>query len=559
MKKLLLCFLTLLSVQAYAQDTTWVQTFTFDSITTRRANFQFPASLDTQRFEKVLMYYKLKCSPLTTWDQYDCGEWDYLTYTRVFDHTGQLDSAAINGQMYLANCAAPSQVQFNPFPYSEADLYDVQEASRQSIAMNYHTLNSGMASSTAPFQTNHKGSKFQFIITAAELLSAGLQAGPISALKLNLVLGGELRRPSIKLAMTNNTALTSFYDGALTEVYQASRVGAAQLQPGWNDFIFYQDFSWDGSSNLIVDLSFSNDLEAAQSLSFVMEPNASHPSLAYQTRNGALDFDGAQYTISSLANQEIGGQFTIEFWAKGNGNAGQNSTFIEALDTANRRILNIHLPWSNNNIYFDAGDETGYDRINQAATPAELDNTWVHWAFVKDQANAQMFIYKNGQLWHAGANKTREMGYIHRMVLGFSNNQNLGWKGNIDELRVYNAALSQSTILANFQAQIDNTHPNWNDLLLYHNFDELAFAKDESPHGELLMPSNTGMIQPNGVFLAGVQSINSRPLLQLGQGNCGPIQNSIYGNPKLKEPVVVFKQVPLHRHFELVQTYVGVS
>ena len=558
MKKLLLCFLTLLSVQAYAQDTTWVQTFTFDSITTRRANFQFPASLDTQRFEKVLMYYKLKCSPLTTWDQYDCGEWDYLTYTRVFDHTGQLDSAAINGQMYLANCAAPSQVQFNPFPYSEADLYDVQEASRQSIAMNYHTLNSGMASSTAPFQTNHKGSKFQFIITAAELLSVGLQAGPISALKLNLVLGGELRRPSIKLAMTSNTALTSFYDGALTEVYQSSRIGAAQLQPGWNDFIFYQDFSWDGSSNLIVDLSFSNDLEAAQSLSFVMEPNASHPSLAYQTRNGALDFDGAQYTISSLANQEIGGQFTIEFWAKGNGNAGQNSTFIEALDTANRRILNIHLPWSNNNIYFDAGDETGYDRINQAATPAELDNTWVHWAFVKDQANAQMFIYKNGQLWHAGANKTREMGYIHRMVLGFSNNQNLGWKGNIDELRVYNAALSQSTILANYQAQIDNTHPNWNDLLLYHNFDELAFAKDESPHGELLMPSNTGMIQPNGVFLAGVQSINLRPLLQLGQGNCGPIQNSIYGNPKLKEPVVVFKQVPLHRHFELVQTYVGV-
>ena len=556
-KLLLLCLLTLSSVHSFAQDTTWVQTFTFDSITTRRANFQFPTSLDTQRFEKVLMYYKLKCSPLTTWDQYDCGEWDYLTYTRVFDHTGQLDSVAINGQMYLANCSSPAQIQLKPYPYAEADLYDVQEVSRQAIAMNYFALNSGTQVSTTPFQTNHKGSKFQFIITAAELLSAGLQAGPISALKLNLLTAGELWQPRIKLAMTNNSALANFYDGSFTEVYQASRTGATQLQAGWNDFIFYQDFSWDGSSNLIVDLSFSNDFEAAQSLSFLMEPTASNPSLSYQTRNGALEFDGSKFTISSLANQEIGGQFTIEFWAKGNGNAGQNSTFIEALDTANRRILNIHLPWSNNNIYFDAGDETGYDRINQVATAAELDNSWVHWAFVKDQASAQMFIYKNGQLWHAGANKTREMGYIHRMVLGFSNNQNLGWKGTIDELRVYNAALSQSTILANYQAQIDNTHPNWTDLLFYHNFDELAFAKDQSPNAELLMPSSMGMIQSNNAYNAGVQSINQRPLIQFGQGGCSATQNNVHAKLQLKEPIVVFKQVPLHRHFELVQTYVG--
>ncbi len=248
MKKLLFCLLTLASFQIYAQDTTWVQTFTFDSITTRRANFQFPASLDTQRFEKVLMYYKLKCSPLTTWDQYDCGEWDYLTYTRVFDHTGQLDSVSINGQMYLVNCSSPAQIQLKPFPYTEADTYDVQEVERQSIAMNYLAINNGTQVSTTPFQTNNKGSKFQFIITAAELLAAGLQAGPISALKLNLVAGGELWQPRIKLAMTNNSALANFYDGTLTEVYQASRSGAAQLQAGWNDFIFYQDFSWDGNT-----------------------------------------------------------------------------------------------------------------------------------------------------------------------------------------------------------------------------------------------------------------------------------------------------------------------
>ena len=115
MRKLFL-FLSLLTLgfQSIAQDTTWVQTFTFDSITTRRSWFQFPQELDTMRFEKVMMYYKLKCSPLTTWDQYDCGEWDYLTYTRVFDHTGSFDSVANNSSRFLSNWATPKVIDLTP-------------------------------------------------------------------------------------------------------------------------------------------------------------------------------------------------------------------------------------------------------------------------------------------------------------------------------------------------------------------------------------------------------------------------------------------------------------
>ena len=559
MKYILFSLFSLSLLQAWAQDTTWVQTFTFDSITTRRANFQFPASLDTERFEKVLMYYKLKCSPLTTWDQYDCGEWDYLTYTRVFDHTGAFDSVAVNGQMYLSNCTSPALIQLKPLPYTEADLFAQQESVRQGLNLTYFALNNGTQASNAPFQTNRKGSKFQFVLTAAELTAAGLQAGPISSLKLNLASTGELWQPKISLASYTGGSLNAIYEGPFTEVYQASRTGANALQAGWNPFVFYQDFLWDGSSDILVDFSFSHDFEAAQGLSFLMENTAAPAALAYSSRNGTLAFDGSNYTISSLANQEIGGQFTIEFWAKGAGNAGLNSTFIEALDSANRRVLNIHLPWSNNNIYFDAGDETGYDRINKAATPAELDNTWTHWAFVKDQASGQMFIYQNGQLWHSGTNKTREMGYIQRMVIGFSNNQNLGWKGNIDELRVFNTALSASTILTHYTAKVDNTHPNWSDLLFYHDFDELKYAKDLSTHNELLMPSSFGLIQNNSAYLAGVEALNQRPLIQLGQGACSAVQPVLHTRPQLKEPTVVFKQVPLHRHFELTQTWVGVA
>ena len=111
---ILLCSL-LNSNGLVAQDTTWVQTFTFDSISTRRANFEFPNSLNDKRFEKVLMYYKLKCSPQTPWDQYNCGEWDYLTYTRVFDHTGDYDSVRVDSVRYLHNYNSNSPYDYEPW------------------------------------------------------------------------------------------------------------------------------------------------------------------------------------------------------------------------------------------------------------------------------------------------------------------------------------------------------------------------------------------------------------------------------------------------------------
>jgi hypothetical protein len=57
---LLFVLLAMLGNGVWAQDTTWVQTFTYDSITNRHDQFVFPASLDSQRFEKVLMYYMVK-------------------------------------------------------------------------------------------------------------------------------------------------------------------------------------------------------------------------------------------------------------------------------------------------------------------------------------------------------------------------------------------------------------------------------------------------------------------------------------------------------------------
>ncbi len=84
MRKLLFWTIFLLSAHLFASpgDTLIVQTFTFDSIATRRGVFAFPEN--TEDYAKIIMVYTLKCDPRTPHDKFDCGEWDYCTYTRIY-------------------------------------------------------------------------------------------------------------------------------------------------------------------------------------------------------------------------------------------------------------------------------------------------------------------------------------------------------------------------------------------------------------------------------------------------------------------------------------------
>jgi hypothetical protein len=73
-------FIATLAVYAGPGDTIKVQTFTFGS--PQDAWFELPG-LDVD-VEKILMKYTLKCNPAQS---PACGEWDYLTYTYLYEHT----------------------------------------------------------------------------------------------------------------------------------------------------------------------------------------------------------------------------------------------------------------------------------------------------------------------------------------------------------------------------------------------------------------------------------------------------------------------------------------
>ena len=85
-------------------DTITVQTLTFADITKRRGWYVFPN--DTNQYHKILMYYTLKCDQATTQDNYPCGEWDYTTYTRLFQHEN------INSPYYYLGNTTPDYISY---------------------------------------------------------------------------------------------------------------------------------------------------------------------------------------------------------------------------------------------------------------------------------------------------------------------------------------------------------------------------------------------------------------------------------------------------------------
>lgn len=86
-------FNSLYATNPSAGDTIKVQTFTFGS--KQDSVFLFPP--DTFNCSKVLMYYKLKCPTG------GCGEWDYLTYTYLYQPTGKIDSYSVKAPFFIVN------------------------------------------------------------------------------------------------------------------------------------------------------------------------------------------------------------------------------------------------------------------------------------------------------------------------------------------------------------------------------------------------------------------------------------------------------------------------
>ena len=502
-------------------DTTVVQTFNFGSA--QNAWFVFPS--DTVKYEKILMQYTLKCNPAQT---PACGEWDYLTYTYLYKHTGLIDSSVVNQPVFLVNDNVVDSLPYSNTPtYKYISDWQYFTVNGDTTSLNTFTSGTGGVLMNTPFKTTDPVSRTQYLWKASELTATGMGAGNITGMRFNVAsFGSQLNNLTIRFRTTLQDSLRSdtIETTGFTEVY---KLNTSFQNSSWNSLQFLTPFNWDGTSNILIEITFDNS--APELDHAILSSDAGFQAGLYRSGSDrAVTMHNGCY-ISVPVNDSIAGidsVITVCFWAYGNpALQPQDGSCFEAVDSASNRVINAHVPWSDNSVYWDAGNSgSTYDRISKAATTNDTEGQWNHWAFCKNAATGSMKAYLNGNLWNSGTGKINTMKEIKKFRIGKgTSNGTASYEGRMDEFSVFKAELDQATIKQYMKKDIDSMHPFYNKLCLYYHFDDgnnqsaINFAPAGNADGiltgvdnalkkadDLIYGFNTTNLRPNVIFEQGV-------------------------------------------------------
>lgn len=512
-----------------AQDTTVVQTLQWED-NFRSAYYDFPDTGESYR--KILMYYNMRCPDAAVNpgdNSQGCGEWDYSCNTFIYDST-RVDSAKATHPSHLI-----SNFNGDVFNYTTQPTFSYiehpQYATTFSSVNNEEEHSIGLADTEISLPTSTVTNKLQMLFTAAELQDAGLQAGLINRLKLNIdQTTGKLQLFKIKMKNIDETELdpSAVHTEGFTEVYHQNTEFFAS---GNFIFNFYQGFNWEANKNILVEISYvpqSNDdydlkLTAETTPANLTMNHHSNDQAAYFNRNGYLDLntENIQGTYNAL---------TVAFWSYGDESImPANNSIVECV-TENGRQINIHLPWSNGQVYWDCGNTgSGYDRINKPANASDYEGKWTHWAFTKDLADGSMKIYLNGEEWHSGTGlgNTIEIDDVIRIGSNIGNNS---FYGKVDDLSIWKTALASNEIKELMGTAPTEAHPLFNELLSFVDFNDLSSATTETLSYYGVTAKKEG--QPFAVLTRSEDAFkqftieNTRPIISFYQGSY-EIENDI--------------------------------
>ncbi|MBP9703368.1 MAG: T9SS type A sorting domain-containing protein [Chitinophagales bacterium] len=517
-----------ISTQLFAGpgDTIKVQTFTFGS--TQDAWFNLPsADVDV---EKILMKYTLKCNPAQS---PACGEWDYLTYTYLFDHTGVLDSTLLTHSNFQVNGTSPDTLDYSATPtyiYQPKWLYSIVYDAVTSLEA--FQIGDGVLNTSFPMGSSEPRSKTQFIWSATEMMDAGMIAGDLTGLRFYIETpGSELHDFRIAIANTLDTEVDSvFADLDFTEVFHNN---ITPIASGWISIPFLHSFNWDGTSNICVQITFDNNSTGINTVlraSDIALERSIYSTGADKYLDVAQPFYG---DVNGFPLNTLSDEVTVSWWSYGDTEfQPQNGTTFEVYNNLGNRVLNVHGPWSDGNFYWDAGASgSSYDRIYKNAPASDYEGTWTHWAFTKDAVAGVMKIYKNGVEWHSGTGKSYTMENAEKMRIGkglWGGSES--YYGMLNEFAVWDVSMDVATIQQYMNKNIDASHPFYDDLKLYYSFDNAdgIDVNDDSegdaqlinfgtqvrllPAQSLYRNTNTSTLRPDviweqGIFTSHIDSV----------------------------------------------------
>jgi hypothetical protein len=455
-------------------DTLVVPVFKYGS-TSRDTLLSFPSGNLT--YEKIILKYNMRCKNALVSTQsapnQGCGEWDYSCNTFIVDSTRVEEVLSTHPSHVISNFVGST------FHYTTDQLYDYWQFRQidvmiDSVVTEFQTV-VGVDSIPVPavLKTDEQSGRSIVLYTAAELIAAGFMAGDIDGMLLHVSnSGGDAHFFNMGMKHTSDSILHPgpFTTTGFTRVYHRSHT----FTTGANRIQFHTPFVWDGTSNILIDLSFTNSQPGH---GIVLTGHIANTSMVLTANNlWSVDLSGnGLITLDPAHFGSVQQEISVSFRSLGQpGMLPANTSVLYGWsNTASQRQFNIHHPWGNEHVYFDCGFSGGFDRINKIATMAEYAGNWGHWVFTKHASTGNMSIYLNGALWHSGTGKTNLID-LQQMILGNNHAGNANYKGRVQELSIWNKALSASEVTAWYNRSIDSTHSSYNHLLSYYPMREGA-------------------------------------------------------------------------------------
>ncbi|MFK7756891.1 MAG: LamG-like jellyroll fold domain-containing protein [Flavobacteriales bacterium] len=469
----LLAFLAPLALLADPGDTTIVQTYTFEAQNNPDANydspgrrtFDFPED-DGTSYQKILMYYTLKCFEDGTAGGlgFDCGEWDYTTHTFLYEHTGELDSSAQSHPLFLVNNVEFDSTLLSSTPGFSFYMQDFLETRIDSVIQETEFQVNTEFSESLSFENSSAG-RFQIYYSPSELIDAEI-AGVVQKLALKFEGSSTLSNFRIRLSELDD-APTEMVNENLEQYFFNPNFGLGEGDQ--TDVLLDQEYEWDLESGLLIDVSFDN---CTSSFSVLGGSGSSYG--LNNVSDKYIEFNGGdQVTIPEEIFEALDDKITIGYWLNGSSEfQPENSSTFEGIDASNQRVLNVHNPWSNGQVYWDAGQDNGYDRINAQAVESQYSGQWNHWAFTKNTTTGIMKIFLNGEEWLSGTNKDNSMVGITKFIIGSSASGTNFYRGAMDDFFILNEELTAEEIQLYMSQDYSETLPYAEELKGYFTFDQ---------------------------------------------------------------------------------------
>jgi hypothetical protein len=169
----------------------------------------------------------------------------------------------------------------------------------------------------------------------------------------------------------------------------------------------------------------------------------------------AISFDGLQDTVvitdANNLFSKIRPAITIAFWQYGADSAYHTDTLFCTNYTYGQDdpaiVINLGCWRRPGKYHFDCGSPWSFDNklSGKHRYPQEWFGRWNHWAFTKDADTGVMQIYLNGVLYDSRIGSHSPISGITSFEIG--NGWYGGYDGTIDDLRIYDYALTQPEIV----------------------------------------------------------------------------------------------------------------